>query len=76
MQVALIKAVPHWKKIADRPDPYLRKVLARESVSRWRRRRWREVHTDRVPETAIEGPSTDRWRSRKRWLRWRPGSGR
>ena len=60
VQVALVKAVPHWKKIADHPEPYVRKVLARESVSRWRRRRWREVHTDRVPETAVDGPTDDR----------------
>lgn len=60
VQVALIKAVPHWRKIADQPEPYVRKVLARESVSRWRRRRWREVHTDRVPETAVAAPTDDR----------------
>ncbi|WP_296601990.1 SigE family RNA polymerase sigma factor [Nocardioides sp.] len=60
VQVALVKAVPHWERIADRPEPYVRKILARESVSRWRRRRWREVHTDEVPETPVEGPSSDR----------------
>ncbi|MCD4534905.1 SigE family RNA polymerase sigma factor [Nocardioides sp. cx-169] len=51
VQVALVKAVPHWRRIRDRPDPYVRRVLARESVSRWRRRRWREVATDSPPET-------------------------
>lgn len=60
VQVALVKAVPHWARIADQPEPYVRKILARESVSRWRRRRWREVHTDHLPETAVEGPSSDR----------------
>lgn len=45
VQVALVKAVPHWRKISDRPEPYVRRILARESVSRWRRRRWREVGT-------------------------------
>lgn len=60
VQVALIKSVPHWKKIADHPEPYVRKVLARESVSRWRRRRWREVHTDQLPETPVDGPGDDR----------------
>src|SRR5690606_29821546 len=43
VQVALVKAVPHWRRIRDRPEPYVRRILARESVSRWRRRRWREV---------------------------------
>jgi len=60
VQVALIKAVPHWKRIADHPEPYVRKILARESVSRWRRRRWREVPTGQLPETSVDGPSADR----------------
>lgn len=50
VQVALVKAVPHWRKISDRPEPYVRRILARESVSRWRRRRWREVGTAEMPE--------------------------
>jgi RNA polymerase sigma-70 factor (sigma-E family) len=53
VQVALVKAVPHWSRIAVRPEPYIRKILARESVSRWRRRRWREVATDELPELAV-----------------------
>jgi RNA polymerase sigma-70 factor (sigma-E family) len=51
VQSALIKVVPKWGRIKDRPEAYVRQVLARESVSRWRRRRWREVTTDVVPET-------------------------
>lgn len=50
VQTALIKAVPKWGRIADDPEPYVRAILARESVNRWRRRRWRELHTDTVPE--------------------------
>lgn len=56
VQAALIKAVPHWSKIADHPEPYVRRILARESVSRWRRRRWREVSSDDLPETAQRDP--------------------
>jgi RNA polymerase sigma-70 factor (sigma-E family) len=56
VQAALIKAVPHWSKIADNPEPYVRRILARESVSRWRRRRWREVSSDALPETATGAP--------------------
>lgn len=52
VQAALIKAVPHWRRIADHPEPYVRRILARESVSRWRRRRWREVSSAELPETA------------------------
>ena len=50
VQSALIKVVPKWTRIKDQPEPYVRQVLARESVNRWRRRRWREVSTDVLPE--------------------------
>ena len=43
VQNALLHVVPKWRRIADDPEPYVRTVLARESISRWRRRRWREV---------------------------------
>jgi RNA polymerase sigma-70 factor (sigma-E family) len=59
MQVALVKVVPQWKRIADRPEPYVRQVLARESISRWRRRRWRETSTGQLPEHAADGPDVD-----------------
>jgi RNA polymerase sigma-70 factor (sigma-E family) len=59
VQSALIKVVPKWARIKDHPEPYIRRVLARESASRWRGRRWREVYTDVVPE-AIHHDSTDR----------------
>jgi RNA polymerase sigma-70 factor (sigma-E family) len=59
VQSALVKVVPKWGRIKDHPEPYVRKVLARESVSRWRGRRWREVTTDVVPETTHHD-STDR----------------
>lgn len=52
VQLALVKAVPHWRRISDDPEPYVRKVLAREATNRWRRRRWREVSTDVLPEPA------------------------
>jgi RNA polymerase sigma-70 factor (sigma-E family) len=59
VQAALMKAVPKWWRIKDNPEPYVRRVLARESVNRWRRRRWREVTTDVLPE-AMHHDSTDR----------------
>lgn len=59
VQSALIKVVPKWARIQDHPEPYVRKVLARESLNRWRGRRWREVTTDIVPET-VQHDSTDR----------------
>lgn len=59
VQTALIKVVPKWARIEGHPEPYVRKVLARESVNRWRARRWREVTTDVVPESTHDD-STDR----------------
>jgi RNA polymerase sigma-70 factor (sigma-E family) len=59
VQSALIKVVPKWSRIKDRPEPYVRQVLARESVNRWRARRWREVTTDVVPET-MQHDNTER----------------
>ena len=50
VQSALIKVVPKWARIQDSPEPYVRRVLARESVNRWRGRRWREVPTEVLPE--------------------------
>lgn len=50
VQAALIKVVPKWARIRDRPEGYVRAVLARESANRWRARRWREVSTDTVPD--------------------------
>ena len=59
VQVALINAVPKWGRIADNPEPYVRRILARESVSRWRGRRWREVHTDVIPEPGATSDGVD-----------------
>lgn len=56
VQTALVRVVPRWSRIADDPEPYVRRVLVNESVSRWRRRRWREVHTGQVPERGEAGP--------------------
>lgn len=54
VQSTLLKVVPKWARIQDRPEPYVRQVLARESVNRWRGRRWREVTTDVVPEVMYQ----------------------
>jgi RNA polymerase sigma-70 factor (sigma-E family) len=59
VQSALIKVVPKWTRINDHPEPYVRRVLARESINRWRVRRWREVTIDVVPDAAHHD-STDR----------------
>ena len=57
VQTTLLKVVPKWHRIGERPEHYVRKVLARESVNRWRRRRWREVSTHLTPDLQQrEGP--------------------
>ncbi|WP_205472544.1 SigE family RNA polymerase sigma factor [Nocardioides sp. SYSU D00038] len=60
VQVALVRCVPHWGRIADRPEPYVRTVLAREVVSRWRGRRWRETSVEHLPERALPAEDVDR----------------
>lgn len=72
VQAALLNVVPKWGRIAANPEPYVRKVLARESITRWRRRRWREVHTDRLPDAPTEGPGTDRVALREALTRLAP----
>lgn len=54
VQAALVKAWPRWVRIAERPEPYVRRILAREVTDRWRGRRWREVSTGTLPETTAE----------------------
>jgi RNA polymerase sigma-70 factor (sigma-E family) len=59
VQTTLLKVVPKWTRIGDRPEHYVRKVLARESVNRWRRRRWREMSTHTIPDRVPpDGPDT------------------
>jgi len=73
VQMALVKAVPHWRRISDDPEPYVRRILAREATNRWRRRRWREVSLDVLPETHNEGTDpTDREVLRQALMRLSP----
>ncbi|TIC88612.1 SigE family RNA polymerase sigma factor [Nocardioides sp. GY 10113] len=59
VQATLIRVVPRWARIADAPEPYVRRVLVTTNASRWRRRRWREVHTDTVPDRPAAAPETE-----------------
>lgn len=52
VQGALVKAVPRWSRIEDAPEPYVRRILYHDSVSRWRRHRGRERLVADVPEGA------------------------
>jgi RNA polymerase sigma-70 factor (sigma-E family) len=58
LQTALARCVPAWHRISGDPEPYVRKVLVRENVTRWRRRRWREVSTDHVDDS-LGGPDPE-----------------
>jgi RNA polymerase sigma-70 factor (sigma-E family) len=60
VQTALLRVVPKWHRIEAHPEPYVRRVLARESVTRWRARRWRERSVAQLPETAADERPSDR----------------
>jgi RNA polymerase sigma-70 factor (sigma-E family) len=62
LQQALVKTVGAWKRIHGDPEPYVRTILVRQNISRWRGRRWRELTTDSPPETAVleSGDTEDR----------------
>ena len=53
VQEALARCVPAWKRIEGNPEPYVRTVMVRTNISRWRRRRVDEVATDAVPDVAV-----------------------
>jgi RNA polymerase sigma-70 factor (sigma-E family) len=59
LQQSLVKAVGAWGRIVGDPEPYVRTILVRQNVSRWRRRRWREVQTDRAPDRAVVDAGAD-----------------
>ena len=52
LQQALVKAVGAWGRM-DEPDAYVRTILVRQNISRWRRRRWREVSTETPRDVAV-----------------------
>jgi RNA polymerase sigma-70 factor (sigma-E family) len=58
VQAALVKVVPQWRRIRDNPEPYVRRTMVNENVSRWRRRRWREEATDVLPEALSHDPDS------------------
>ncbi|RNL79593.1 SigE family RNA polymerase sigma factor [Nocardioides marmorisolisilvae] len=54
VQGALIKAVAHWRRIGDNPEPWLRRVMVNDHISGWRKHRGRERLTDTMPERVVE----------------------
>jgi RNA polymerase sigma-70 factor (sigma-E family) len=59
LKQCLVKAVGAWKRIEGDPEPYVRTILVRQNVSRWRRRRWRELTTDSPPERRVPDTGAD-----------------
>ena len=59
LQQTLVKAVGAWSRIQGDPEPYVRTILVRQNVSRWRRRRWRELTTDSPPERQVLDKGAD-----------------
>ncbi len=56
VQTALFKAAKVWKRIEHRPEPYVRRIMYNENVSRWRRRRPAEVLTGSLPDGRLHRP--------------------
>jgi RNA polymerase sigma-70 factor (sigma-E family) len=58
VQTALIKAVPKWGQVREH-EPYVRRILVNESISRWRRGRWRETPVAALREDPLPGLDVD-----------------
>jgi RNA polymerase sigma-70 factor (sigma-E family) len=59
LQQTLVKAVGAWGRIMGDPEPYVRTILVRQNVSRWRGRRWRELQTAEPPEVGVLDEGAD-----------------
>ena len=60
VQGALVKAVGVWHRIGDDPEPYVRRILVNDNISRWRRHRGRVVPSERVDDgRAAPAPDTE-----------------
>jgi RNA polymerase sigma-70 factor (sigma-E family) len=59
VQTTLFKAARSWHRISGDPEPYVRRIMYNENVSRWRGRRLREIATAELPEPAAAGPDVD-----------------
>ncbi len=58
VQATLIKAAAAWERVTGDPDPYLRRIMINQNISRWRRRRWREL-PGAIPDVPAATPDTD-----------------
>jgi len=58
VQGALVKAVGVWHRIGDDPEPYVRRIMVNDNISRWRKHRGRVVVREQVPDTDT-APASD-----------------
>lgn len=59
LQIALMKSYGRWARI-EQPEAYIRQVMYRQQVNRWRLRRHRaEMTVPVLPETGDAGPERD-----------------
>ena len=56
VQTALFKAAKSWDRIEGEPEPYVRRILYTENISRWRRRRHVVETSPALRTTARPGP--------------------
>lgn len=64
VQTALARVAGKWKRL-DQPEPYIRRIMYHQQVSRWRLRSWgREHSTDAVPDVADRRNTTDQAETR------------
>lgn len=59
VQTTLFKAARSWHRIAGDPEPYVRRIMYNENVSRWRRRRVAEYSAAAPPDTPSLDADTD-----------------
>ncbi len=59
LQTALMKAAGVWGRVHERPEPYVRRIMYHENISRWRRRRLREDPVEVPPDRAQRYVDTD-----------------
>lgn len=61
VQTALMRAAGAWSRISERPEPYVRRIMYHENVSRWRRRRLVEAPLEAYDDRGVpEGGAEDR----------------
>lgn len=68
VQDALMRCVPVWSRIEGDPEGYVRTVMVRANISRWRRRRVVESPMATLPESATWDPEVSEQESLRQAL--------